>query len=303
MDLRSYQQAAARTALPPADGTDPRTVPLLGLVGEVGSVATFYKKLLRDGSAYHGAKAKLREELGDVLWYVAAVADQFGLDLDDIAAANLAKITDRWKPSAADTPFLDERYPPHEQLPRTGVITIETESDGHGRSVARTLFNGKPIGDRLTDAAHIEDGYALHDVFHFAYAAVLGWSPVTRMLLGCKRKSVPRIDEAEDGGRAIAIEEGISALVFSYAAEHNYLDGVTHVDRELLQTIKGMVALLEVSAHRAADWERAILVGFQAWRAMHTDGGGVLDFDMNNRTLNARPRTGEGVIAVPEPAC
>ena len=94
------------------------------------------------------------------------------------------------------------------------------------------------------------------------------------MLLGRKRRSVPAIDEAEDGGRAIAIEEGISALVFSYAAEHDYLEGVEHVDHELPQAIKVMVSLLEVGDHRAADWEKAILEGFAAWRAVRAADGG-----------------------------
>jgi NTP pyrophosphatase (non-canonical NTP hydrolase) len=288
MDLRSYQQAAAKTVQPTPDGVDDHIVPLLGLVGEIGSVATFYKKVLRDGPAYHVAKARIREELGDVLWYVAIVAEKFGLDLDDIAAANLGKVTDRWKPTADGQPFLDESWPAAEQLPRTGAVSIALETDERGRTVARTTFEGTSIGDQLTDAAHIEDGYGLHDVFHLAYAAVLGWSPVVRMLLGRKRRSDPRIDEAEDGGRAIAIEEGISALVFAYASEHNYLDGVDHVDHELLQTIKGMVALLEVSVLRAADWEKAILEGFRAWRALRAAGGGLLDLDMHARTLRVK---------------
>ncbi len=288
MDLRSYQLAALKTAQQVPEGADPLIVPLLGLVTEAGGVAGFYKKLLRDGPAYQGAKAKIREELGDVLWYLAAVADRFGLDLEDIAAANLSKVNDRWKPSSTGTPLLDEPFPEHERLPRTGEITIDLDLDARGRTLAKTTFNGAPIGDKLTDASHIEDGYALHDVFHFSYAAVLGWSPVTRMLLKRKRKSVARIDEAEDGGRAIAIEEGISALVFSYAAEHDYLAGLEHVDHELLRTVRGMVAHLEVSAHRAADWEQAILTGFTTWRTVREQRGGVIEFDLLARTLHAR---------------
>lgn len=288
MDLREYQQAATKTLQPVAEGVDEAIVPLLGLVGEVGSVATLYKKRLRDGPAYHAAKAKLREELGDVMWYIATLATRFDLDMEDIAAANLGKVTDRWKPSPNSQPFLDEDWAATEQLPRTGVVSITMETDDRGRTVAKTTFDGIPIGDELTDAAHIDDGYGLHDVFHLAYAAVLGWSPVIRMLLGRKRRSNPRIDEAEDGGRAIAIEEGISALVFAYAAEHNHLDGVEHVDHELLQTIKGMVSLFEVSAHRSADWEKAILEGFRAWRELRAAGGGVLDLDMHTRTLRVR---------------
>lgn len=289
MDLRSYQLAALKTLQPAPEGADPRILPLLGLVGDAGGVAALYKKVLRDGPAYQGSKAKVREELGDVLWYVAAVADQFGLDLEDIAAANLGKINDRWKPSAAGRPLPDDGFPEHEQLPRSGEIALELEVDASGRTRAKISFNGESFGDELTDASHIEDGYALHDVFHLAYAAVLGWSPVTRMLLKRKRKSVPRIDEAEDGGRAIAIEEGISALVFSYASEHDYLEGLEHVDHQLLRTIQAMVAHLEVSTRRAADWEQAILIGFSAWRTVRAGRGGIVEFDLEARTLRARP--------------
>lgn len=56
--------------------------------------------------------------------------------------------------------------------------------------------------------------YRFHDAFHLAHAAVLGWSPVTRFLLSRKRKCDLRTGEGEDGGRAIAIEKGISALAF-----------------------------------------------------------------------------------------
>ena len=106
------------------------------------------------------------------------------------------------------------------------------------------------------------------------------WRPA-----GCKRRSRPDIDEAEDGGRAIAIEEGVSALVFAYAARNNYLDGVQRLDHELLDTIGSMVAHLEVSAHRAADWERAILAGYQAWLRLRSNGGGTVELNMEQQTL------------------
>ena len=61
--------------------------------------------------------------------------------------------------------------------------------------------NGLNFGDRLTDNIVDPDGYRYHDIFHFAYAVHLGWSPVIRSLLRAKRKSVPATDENEDGGR------------------------------------------------------------------------------------------------------
>lgn len=285
MEFSQYQQAALRTDQPAVPGTDPVVVPMLGILGEAGSIATAYKKQLRDGAAFRHAKHQLRQDLGDILWYVAVLADRFDLDLDDVAIASLVKAADRWKPTPA--PFLfDEGYPEVEQLPRRAVFAFTPAALPDGRAVITLHCDGQQVGDPLTDASHISDDYRLHDVFHIACACVLGWSPVLRSLMRRKRKSDPSVDEAEDGGRAIAIEEGLSALVFAYAARHDYLDGVTHLDNELLTTIGSMVSHLEVSARRAADWEQAILVGFTAWRQLHAAGGrGMLTIDLLARAL------------------
>ncbi|THA65755.1 pyrophosphatase [Streptomyces sp. A0642] len=290
MDFKRYQQAAIKTLQPPAEDTDPVLVPLLGLAGEVGSLVTAYKKRLRDGPAYEQGKHQLREELGDVLWYVAAVAHRFDLDLDDIAAASLEKTKDRWRPTP-DTEHtrFDAYFPSHECLPRQTTLTF-TPILREGRTViVLTREDGTPAGDPLTSASHIEDDYRFHDAFHLAHAAVLGWSPVTRFLLGRKRKSDLRTDEAEDGGRAIAIEEGISALVFSYAARHRYFADIEHIDNELLTTINHMTAHLEVSVCRAADWEQAIFAGYTAWRQLREQDGGTVHLDLDRRLLTVDP--------------
>ena len=122
MDFGEYQKAALKTDQPPAPGTDPVTVPLLGLLGEAGFVATVYKKRMRDGAAFRHAKQQLREELGDVLWYVAALADRFGLELEDVAVASLVKAADRWKPTPGALLMFDDAYPAGEQLPRRAVF-------------------------------------------------------------------------------------------------------------------------------------------------------------------------------------
>ena len=285
MDFSEYQQAALKTDQPPAPGTDPVVVPMLGLLGEAGSVATAYKKRMRDGAAFQDAKQQLREELGDVLWYLATLANRFGLELEDIAVASLFKAADRWKPTPGEPILFDEDYPSDEQLPRQATFTFTPETRADGRTVIALRFDGQPIGDPLTDASNVDDDYRLHDAFHLAYAAVLGWSPVLRSLMKRKRKSDPRVDEAEDGGRAIAIEEGISALVFSYAARHGYLDSIQHLDQELLTTIGHMAGHLEVSIRRAADWEKAITTGFEVWRQLQTAGGGTVTLDMHARIL------------------
>ncbi|WLQ45598.1 nucleoside triphosphate pyrophosphohydrolase family protein (plasmid) [Streptomyces laculatispora] len=287
MHLARYQQAALKTLQPAADDTDPVLVPLLGLVGETGSVATAYKKRLRDGPDAGPSKQQLREELGDVLWYTATLAHLLGLDLEDIAAASLEKTKDRWRATPdTERPRYDADYPPHEQLPRRTTVTFTPTPQPDGRTViVLTREDGTPAGDPLTSASHIEDDYRFHDAFHLAHAAVLGWSPVTRFLLDRKRRSRPGIDEAEDGGRAIAIEEGISALVFSYASRYHYFEDVRHVDHELLITIDHMTAHLEVSILRAADWEKAIMTGYAAWQQLRKHGGGRLTLDLDAQTL------------------
>ena len=50
------------------------------------------------------------------------------------------------------------------------------------------LIDGEPFGAELMDNSYLPDGYRFHDVFHFAYAAMLGWSPVTRRLLKTQAK-------------------------------------------------------------------------------------------------------------------
>ena len=95
-----------------------------------------------------------------------------------------------------------------------------------------------------------------------------------------KRKSNPKVDEVEDGGRAIVIEEGISAMVFSYAERRNFLEGAEGVNYELLRTIKEMTSHLEVSARTEGEWERAIMAGFDIWRQVKAKGKGQIHADL-----------------------
>jgi hypothetical protein len=77
----------------------------------------------------------------------------------------------------------------------------------------------------------------------------------------------------------------VSALVFSYASRHGFLDGVRHIDNDLLHTIGNMVSHLEVSSLRSADWEKAILAGYNCWRELRKRCGGTVEVDMRRRTV------------------
>ena len=80
MDIRAYQLAAHQTEKKVfTDGSDVM-VPILGLAGETGELLNEYKKKLRDGDAHKRFPERVAEELGDILWYVAATATKFGLD-------------------------------------------------------------------------------------------------------------------------------------------------------------------------------------------------------------------------------
>ena len=285
MDFNSYQKKALRTDRVPADDNDASLiVPMLGLSGETGQLLSEYKKHLRDGEAHRLFKERVSEELGDILWYISDVASKFDLSLSDIAEANLAKVKQRWARERAEPLIFDAELPEGERLPRrlkVELIDIREEARQH----VQIRVDGKRFGGELTDNAYDPDGYRFHDVFHFAYAAVLGWSPITRGLLRRKRKSRPLLDEVEDGGRAAVIEEGVVALVFDYARRHHFLNGVAALDSQLLRTIKEMTSHLEVRQCTTGEWEQAILQGFDVWRAVLASRGGRIAVDLDARRI------------------
>lgn len=290
MDLKTYQAQALLTDQVPGTSDDEAgaalIVPMLGLAGETGQLLSEYKKHLRDGAAHRLFKDRVGEELGDLLWYIANVASKFGLDLDQIAEKNLDKVRARFAPISAQAPERDSEFPDVERLPRQMTVRLVEEPGSGPRPKVRMTINGEGIGALLGDNAYDPDGYRFHDVFHLAYAAILGWSPNLRAFLKRKRKSRPLLDEVEDGGRARIIEEGVSALAFDYARVHNFLEGVSEVDYGLLRTIQSMTSHLEVGEATAADWERAILEGFAVWRQVLANNGGEISVDLDARAIS-----------------
>lgn len=98
MTFGDYQRLAAQTALYP--GRDDQAVapyPALGLAGEAGEVSEQVKKILRDddGRVTDARRETLEKELGDVLWYVAALCDELDLNMAAVARRNIEKLTDR----------------------------------------------------------------------------------------------------------------------------------------------------------------------------------------------------------------
>lgn len=357
MNLSSYQQRAFATAQIDWDDPKKRHIPVLGVIGELGSVAAEVKKFLRDGSAYTKGSSNLAEEFGDLIWYLAALASKNGLDLSElkkgglqissssselghiyamvepfselahfvnefgvfapqrakgklaarvgsalratlraadkeglaletILKANLRKVSGAFgKDSQKPARCFDRDYADYERLPRHAKIQFLERSRGSGKVEVILRVEGQNIGDRLTDNAKNDDGYRFHDAFHLAYVAVLGWSPVVRATFRCKRKSDSRVDEIQDGARAAIVEEAVAQTIFAYARDHSWLKGLTRLDYGILKFIEGMVSRLEVKKCALHEWQRAIFVGFEAFRELKKHRGGWLILDAETQSL------------------
>lgn len=256
---------------------------LLMLAGEVGHLMTEHEA----GHFEHNRSA-LAGRLVALLRILRDAAHEAGVTLHDAAQANLAKIFDRWPVDRIYPPLFDDDFPVAEQIPRNLTIDIQEATEG-GRTVVRLSYGDRRLGDPLTDNRQEDDDYRFHDVFHLAYAAILGWSPTLRRLLAVKRKSDQAIDEAEDGARAILIEEGIATWIFNHAQRLELFRNVKVLDYGLLKSIREFVKGYEAERCPLWLWEKAILQGFDVFRAVREHRGGRITADLNNRTLRFEP--------------
>lgn len=98
MELNQYQALAMTSAIYPNKGSNV-IYPTLGLCGESGEIAEKIKKVIRDNNGIISDETKqlLVKELGDVLWYVSAISNELGIDLNTVAEVNVAKLSNRVK--------------------------------------------------------------------------------------------------------------------------------------------------------------------------------------------------------------
>ena len=373
--LDDYQIGLMRTDRTRRSGSE-FDLTVLGLVGEVGSLLSEVKKKQRDFRSHLGYEDAILEEMGDVLWYLAALAHHDGLKLSDIAASrgapgpaltfadlqsqrdlplasssfafeqtllrlagsigrladlsvgrlsrpraelhvvlsgildamaaaadesgvtleqaaakSLGKASDRWPVERVPPPLFDSCFPQEEQLPRKLEVAVFERTAGNGRTYVVQRCNGLFIGDRLTDNIMLPDDYRFHDAFHYAYAAVLGWSPVIRALFRLKRKSEARVDEGEDGARAILIEEGVATYVFGQAKELDFLEGLGpgELGFSFLKSVRQFVRGYESESCPLWLWEEAILAGNRAFRYLREHRAGLLRIDLVARSLTVGP--------------
>ena len=105
MELLEYQRKAMATAIYPSGGIQGIAYAALGLNGEAGEVAERVKKIVRDDEAGNSRDAldkaiairrdDIVKEMGDVLWYLAALSHELGVTLEEVAWANVSKLRSR----------------------------------------------------------------------------------------------------------------------------------------------------------------------------------------------------------------
>jgi NTP pyrophosphatase (non-canonical NTP hydrolase) len=258
---------------------------LMGLVGVIGSLADVQ-------TAGTMAEAILGPRLSAVFSLLLRTADEAGVTLAQAAHENLRKVFERWPTRLQYPALFDDAFPAEEQIPRHLEVDVYERVVNPGQTNEKQYVlqrcKGLLMGDRVTDNILEPDDYRFHDVFHLAYVAVLGWSPVIRALYRLKRKSNPRIDESEDGARAVLIDEGVTTFIFAYAKQLEFFDGQSTGDLSftLLKRIKEFVAGYEVSACPMWLWEKAILDGYAAFRFLRQYRRGRVELNLENRSLS-----------------
>ncbi|MCC5611620.1 nucleoside triphosphate pyrophosphohydrolase family protein [Nostoc sp. CHAB 5834] len=237
----------------------------------------------------NASRNTIMSQMVGVFRSLIAAADIAHISLNEAAIFGLAKSLDRYPAIKDWGPPFDAKFDSDEQLPRRMEISFREKMTSKGTPYVIQQWKGINVGDRLTDNATIPDDYRYHDVFHLSYIAYLGWSPVMRALLRLKRKSVPEIDEQQDGARAVIAEEGISNWIFAHGLRHDAFEGVTRLDYGLLKTIRHMVKGYEVEERPLWMWEEAIIRGFEVFRELRKNRGGTVIVDMNRHRLFYRP--------------
>jgi NTP pyrophosphatase (non-canonical NTP hydrolase) len=274
--FRDLQRAKDKHGSPDSPEFENAVIVLAGKVG----------LLLNDFSLGRVAKNRdvLSAQLVEIFRALIRAANLADVDLQTAAARNIDKINSRWPKARIYAPLFDQDFPPSEQLPRKIAIHIN-EEQVRGKLQVVQRWRGVKLGSSLTDNKKSPDDYRFHDVFHLAYAAILGWSPVIRALLKAKRKSQPEIDETQDGARAILIEEGVSTFIFHHALRLNCFTSIRSLDYPLLKTVQDFVRGFEVDQRPLWQWEKAILDGFGVFRQLRAERRGTVVADLVKHSI------------------
>lgn len=274
-ELQKVEQRASRASNAEAA--------LLELASHIGALLNKYS-----GGKVKGNEKEFGKDLEKVLPLIIEVAISTNVSLDAAAQYNIQKTISRWAPKNERVwgDLYDANDREEEQLPRHICMVFKEYTVGQSTYVIQRC-NDINIGDRITDNSIEDDDYRFHDVFHLAYASILGWSPVLRALFKVKRKSKRKTDESQDGARAIITEEGIATWIFNQGARHNFYENIGSVDYSLLKAVQDLVKGYEVENRPLWQWEHAILEGFRIFREIRKpeNRGGVVIASLEERKI------------------
>jgi hypothetical protein len=182
--------------------------------------------------------------------------------------------------------FFDEYFGVNEQIPRE--FSISFKEVGEKKNFVQAKLNDLQLGDVIDDNTYKDDFYRYHDIFHYTFATLLGWSPCSRAMMKKKRKSKPSIDELEDGARATITEEAISLILFNEAKRKHFFSN-KKVNKSTLKMIKQLTENFEVRIRTEKQWEQAISKGYEMFRLLISNNGGKIYFNMNKRSVKYLP--------------
>jgi NTP pyrophosphatase (non-canonical NTP hydrolase) len=307
--IDQYQRSAVRTSdykklMPPTD----MIVSLFGIGSELGSLHDIAKKQFRNNmKGLKDREDDLVEELGDLLWYVAALAKSLGVNMSTVAARNLEKTADLHDVSS---PTLGIRGAKCERFPKFMIFEF-TESKAEKIPVAHIAIVaaapndfpqgpipgylggkknqgfaiGQKIGDPLDDNSRRSDGYRFHDALHLGFATNLGWSPSVRSLLAVKRKSDRLADKNEDGARAIFKDEAIATVVAELAKHREQFATPMHVDSDMLTVIRDVTLGHEVQELPRRAWKNAVVDGVRTMNSLLEHNGGFVGCNLTTQVM------------------
>jgi NTP pyrophosphatase (non-canonical NTP hydrolase) len=255
----------------------------------------------------HVANRRATVVLGGVAWHLSAIASLYHLSLDEVIASNCQKVQFR-SVRGSPTPLHDADRDAKEQFPRQFDVAFVRI----GPQKSRMYFEGRPLGDDLTDNYYDDDGYRFHDAIHLAFIGHLGWSPVVRGLMKRKRKSRDdKVDEVEDGGRAKVVEELVIKAIHTEGDRQAKAAGRcvvgtptrlfperTLINFKLLKTLRAYVDGLEVANNTFWEWEDAIFDGCDMFFQLSNEKQGAVHIDLDHRSLSFSPTVCPGVQGI-----
>ena len=245
--------------------------------------------------------------LGEIGWHLSAMASLYDLSLNEVIAFNCNKVNSRAE-RGEHTLLHDEERAANERFPRVfdvGFVRI-------GPRKSRMYFDGRPLGNDLTDNSYEDDGYRFHDVIHLALIAHLGWSPVVRGLMKRKRKSKDDgVDEVEDGARAQIVEELVIKAIHAEGDRQAKAAGRCIVGRptrlfphrglinfKLLKALRTYAEGLEVAKNAYWEWGDAIFEACDMFHQLTCEKQGTIHVDLTDRKLTFSPTVSPSIHGI-----